>query len=783
MISRVLFFIILINFYYNVFSQTNIKGIIIDAGTGEPIPFAIIKNVGNISACNVNGEFKFIVQKIPSDIIINSIGYIPFKLTINKDTFLTIPLQTASYNLNEVNVYASSSRVQASSLQSLKNIEAYNLAGFTKDVFRAVQMLPGVSSDNAGNARFNVRGGTFDENLMLINGIEVAEPYHVKIFPMASLGIFNIDFVQRIDFSAGGFNAEYGDALSSVLSIDYKKANNDSITGKISLGLIDVGLESEIPLSKKSSLMIGARRSDLEPIIKYINPGKISVSYYDIQSKYDYEISPKHKISVLAIYSADKDVFGPQENIYNTNENWVIDNKTLHALRSESNNFNQDTKYNDIIFAITSKHILSARLIIDSQFSFYKENENSPETNKDSVTYKFSKPVFFNIVSSNFKDITVYSIKTLEYKLSGKIMITQSNTLKTGFFVRHSDFDFNRQISTVQNFYNNTYKYPDTVKTIYIPQNVEGNSVQTFKAKAYQWGLFATNAWQATNNIIVNLGVRADYFELNNQLTFSPRTSIAYTILPGLKATASWGIFYKTPIMKQIKYSYITSNNTKSQEAIHYVAGIEKKYNDITMKLEMYYKKYNDLIPVHRSAISELIYDIKDNTAEGYAKGIDYEFILTKKYFDMWFNYSLCEAKERIKGMVNYYSRYTDQRHFVSSLISLKLPKRIGFDFKVTYGSGYAYQLLTFNNVTKQWATGLEIKTGHLPYYSSYDIRFKKEFTLYSKPLQFYADILNVFNKHNVLGHYYGTDSNGKPQDGDETFMGMLPTFGLMYIF
>jgi len=349
--------------------------------------------------------------------------------------------------------------------------------------------------------------------------------------------------------------------------------------------------------------------------------------------------------------------------------------------------------------------------------------------------------------------------------------------------MRYSDFDYNRQITGIVDYYNNTDKYPDTIKTTYIPENFQDNSSQVFKAKATQYGSFATHTWQATNNILINLGIRSDYFELNKQLTFSPRTSIAYAILPGLKATASWGIYNQTPIMKQIKFSYVTANNTKSQEATHYILGIEKKNQDITMKVEMYYKKYNDLIPVHRSTLGELMYEVKDNTAEGYAKGIDCEFIVTKKYFDVWFNYSLCEAKERLNGTSDYYSRYTDQRHCVSSLVSFKFPKRIGFDIKETYGSGYAYQLKTFDNSTNQWVTGDEIKTSHLPYYNSFDIRFKKEFTLFSRSLLFYADIMNLFNKHNVIGHYYGTDINGKPSDGDNKFMGMLPTFGLTYIF
>ncbi len=773
-------------FSFFSFSQTTQEGWVKTADTNEPVPYAIIKiqNSKVAFSCNESGYFKNKFTSFPVTLQISSVGYATSTIEVQEtDTLINIFLQPVSLNLNEVNVYASRSNLQASSLTTLKSIESYNLAGTTKDIFRSVQMLPGVSSNNAMNARYNVRGGTYDENLILINGIEVAEPYHIKVFPFASIGIFNIDLVQRIDFSAGGFSAEYGDALSSVMSVDYRKANNDSITGRVSLGMIDLGIVSEIPMGKKASLLFGARRSYLDPVVKMIDSkDKVSVRYYDIQTKFDYEINSRHKLSAFAIYSQDADKIGPQ--MHDTKNYWndYINQQMVDVSRSERNNFLLDSKYNDLLLALSSRHILSGKFILNSEISFYHERENSPQYSRDTVTFAYSSPLLFNRAFSQNDDIKDYDITNYEYKLSGKIMFNQNNNTKTGIYIRHADFDYKRTISSSTDLYNNTDHYPDTVSTIYVPANVEQNNYEVFKAHALKFGGYVTHVWDATSKLTFNLGARFDYFELNKRLDISPRTNISYLINPDLKLTAAWGIFYKTPLMKQLKYNFATSENTKSQKTTQYMVGIERKQNEITLKIEGYYKKYNDLIPVLRTSTGELIYDVKDNSTEGYATGIDFEFVVTKKKFDFWFNYSLGDSKERLKGTTNYYSRYTDQRHTVSSLLSLKLRNRIEFDIKATYGSGYAYQENFWDATAKQWVLGNEIKTAYLPYYFSLDLRFKKDFKVFSRPLQFYVDVVNILNRKNCIGHRYETNDN-KPDEEDMKFLGIIPTLGLIFDF
>jgi len=770
----------------NVYSQLPLNGLTKAGDTGEPVPFAFILdlNTKKVVTSSLSGLFRVSPESFPTVLQVSSIGYNNTQITVNKlDTFIVVLLEPANINLNEVNVYASRTGVQASSLESLKTSESYNLAGTTKDIFRSVQMLPGVSSNNAASARYNVRGGTYDENLMLINGIEVEEPYHIKVFPLASVGIFNIDLTQSIDFSAGGFSAEYGNALSSVLNVGYRKANNDSITGRINLGMIDLGLVAEIPLGKKSSLLFGARRSFLDPIVKIVRPDeKISIRYYDIQIKFDYDISNRNKISLLAIYSKDKDKFGPEINRSVSTRNGTFMNNPIIITKTVSNNYLLDAGYNDLILALSGRHILSGKFIINSEFSYYHEKENNPQTNNDTTILIYSRPELFNNIYYFRSDVRNYDITNYEIKLSGKIRFNQNNNSKTAIYVRRSEFDYNRSILTSNEYFNNTQKYPDTVDTIQFPSGVDNNNIQLFKADAYKFGGFVTHLLQVSPGFVINMGVRADYFNINKELDISPRVGLTYNIRSGLKAIAGWGVFYKSPLMKQLKYNYPVSENTRSQKATHYVAGIERKRSSSTFKTEVYYKKYDDLIPLRRSSMGEIIYDIKENIAEGYATGIDFEYIVTSTTVDVWFNYSLATSRERIKGTTEYYSRYTDQRHTISSMLLFRTRHNMEFGTKISYGSGYTYQRKFYNSSTSQWGNGNATVTAGLPYFLSVDLRFKKGFNVFSYPVQFYADIINCLNRKNSIGHVYRTVNN-LPVEENVEFYGIVPTFGLMFDF
>ena len=202
-------------FLSNCYSQTfTLKGSVKDIETNEPLPFAniIIVETNQGTAANQQGKFAIKLIKGSYTLRCSYVGYktVTSSFVMSKDTQVTIGMNSIDMLLQNVTVYAnreSENDKQAVSALSLQSEKLGEITSLIPDVLRSVQMLPGVAVNNEFSAKFNVRGGSPDENLVLINGTQVYEPYHVKEAPNASIGIFNVDMIKKMDLITGGFSA------------------------------------------------------------------------------------------------------------------------------------------------------------------------------------------------------------------------------------------------------------------------------------------------------------------------------------------------------------------------------------------------------------------------------------------------------------------------------------------------------------------------------------------------------------------------------------------------
>lgn len=248
-----------------------IRGTVTDKLTGEGLQYVnvYIEQLSRGTVTDEKGGFLLVIPDGQYKITFGHIGYKSETADVERqDTILNILMIPVSHFLNEVNIYSNKEnkgRVSSDELQS-RQIEEY--AGITKDALRSVQLLPGVSTNNEATANFNVRGGSYDENLVLINGVHINEPFHLKQIENASVGIFNIDMAKKVDFSAGGFGAENGDALSSILKVDYREGNSDKFSAKMNLSMVDLGIITEGYVDQNSTFIFGARRSYLNQVLK-----------------------------------------------------------------------------------------------------------------------------------------------------------------------------------------------------------------------------------------------------------------------------------------------------------------------------------------------------------------------------------------------------------------------------------------------------------------------------------------------------------------------------------
>ncbi|MCX6169591.1 MAG: TonB-dependent receptor [Ignavibacteriales bacterium] len=770
-------------------STIKINGKVIDSSNGESLPGASIsiENTQSGTIANFSGEFELDLNEIPSVILVSYVGYKTERIIITtNDSTYAVPLTPVSYMLQEVSVFSRQSSSEIS-LTSIRNEQVNNFAGFTKDALRSVQLFPGVSNNNEGTALFNVRGGTFDENLVLVNGVEIYSPFHLKAMSPMGVGIFNIDLVKNIDFSSGGYSAEYGNALSSIMNLEYDKGNNSSYSGRVDLSMIDLSLLLRGPLTSKGSFAFALRHSYLDMLMRSLHADVgINLSYYDLQGTFNYKISDSDIVTTTLIFSKDKDTQDPTTDYYGSQWLATINKQRVTASYNGVNYRVVDANYHNTLLATKYDKIFSPRFSAHTILSLYDEAEYETmhQTKKQDYTYQ-NFPDLWAAYRYYANYLNQSDTKTLSAKQTFIFAPSPFYTIKTGFSYKRILYDLDKNAGT-EEYFSDNINYNPTITTIYYPKNPLYNDTADVHFASYRTEGFIENIIQPLDNLVINAGFRSDYFALNKQAKFSPRLNLSYTFPQDFILRLSWGVYYQPPTFKQLKYYEPSAANTPYAKAIHFVAGVERNFSsDLFAKIEFYYKKYSDLLPVSRMSDGSLQYFDKQNSAEGSAAGFDFQMIAKFSPCDLWLNYGFLNAREKLYAESEYYPRYTDQRHTLSAVLNAHLGSMWESSIRFFYGSGYAFTPYgTSYNPSKrnfEWVP-LQKNSDHYPSYVRFDLRLSKSFELFNNLLNIYIDVLNIFGKRNVLSFNY-TYNSSTPVRKDNPLLPILPSLGILYNF
>ncbi|MFA5806237.1 MAG: TonB-dependent receptor [Melioribacteraceae bacterium] len=788
---KLIIFILLLIFFASGVSaqQITVKGKLLDASNNDPLIGANIgvENTTLGTTTDYNGNFKIILKSIPQTLIFSNIGYKIERVIINKETLdLKILLKPTSYMLQEISVF-SKQRDNELNVASIQNEQVKNFAGFTKDALRSVQLMPGVSNNNEGSPLINVRGGTYDENLVLVNGVEIYSPFHLKAFTPMGVGIFNIDMVKNINFSAGGFSAEFGNALSSIMNIEYAKGNRNEYAAKIDLSMIDLSALVQGPITSKGSFSLGVRKSYLDLLLRMGAPSGVRADYYDIQSILNYEVSNSDIITATIIYSKDNQSQDPENTISSYKFNSMIDQKPTYEF-ANGNYFKTGLfSYDNSLLAVRYDKIFSSFFSSQTILSLYNELEDEYNYETNNIDHSFSAfPDRFIKYNAAFYLKNKLEIRTLSLKQNFMVALSPFFTIKAGISYKQIFYNVDQNKRKDEIYSENLSKYPDVITTNY-PKNPAYNDTLNLNISSFRNEAYIENILQFSDNLIVNAGSRLDYFDMNKQTKISPRIGLSYNLPLDVILRLSWGIFYQPPTYKQLRFSEATDQNTSFQKATHYIAGLEKNFSSaISCKLEYYYKQYSDLLPVSRVTNSTLQYRTKENNTEGYATGFDFQFIARFPSLDVWLSYGFLVAKEKLYSETNYYPRYTDQKHTISSVVSIDLGLGWESSVRYFYGSGYAFtpSNLIYSSSDKKYVwVPSDKNSDHYPPYTRIDLRLGKTFELFDHPLKFYIDILNILGKENVLSYRYSFDNKGNPARFEESLLPTIPSLGLSYSF
>lgn len=740
--TTLLFFLLLTG---KTFSQSKtgiISGEVRDAVTKQPLPGANIlidgTNLG--SACDENGYF--VIKNIAPgrySLKASMIGYLSSAITElnispNRNQTVNFELNSIAMEMDEVKVtadYFYKPDENPVSFRTISPEEIRRSPGSAEDIFRVMQSMPGVATAGAKSAQLIVRGGSPDENLTILDGIEVYNPIHFARTgeSMGIISIVNPVLLQKVDFLTGGFPVRYGDKMSSVFDMSLRDGNKEVFNTDINLNIAGFGLMLDGPLIENSNMIFSLRRGFFDLITATLNR-PAAPSYYDAVGKVTYDIDNKNKISLLGFYYLDKiERTGSEKDGVST---W---NRFDYLTRDDYGT----------AFGINWRSLIS-----ESAFTLTTASYTSNGWNTLQGT-EFEKSLMGEDIREN-----ELSLKSeLNYKLSTKFI-----------------FKIGGQFKSIYS-YNESWTPEDTTRsgTIIPASTISYNPDATTKT-----ALFLQVSYRIIDPLIITAGLRYDYFALTSENNFSPRISLSYNITDNTTFNLAWGKYYQSPASYQVAPD--TRNHLlNSSYATHYIAGIEQRLGyDTKASIEIYHKELSNLF-VDPDSSSLLI-----NTGSGYAQGI--EFALQKKFTvgfvgSASYSYSVSERQD-YKSSALYDFEY-DRPHILNLIFGLEMGAgwQIGAKFQYASGNPYTPAIGVVEKNNSFYVVEGEKNSARYPDYHKLDIRIDKQFIFESWSFSVYLDLWNAYNHDNIISYSFRADANEEIITIPRYDMGITPIFGL----
>jgi hypothetical protein len=702
----------------------SIAGTILDKSSSEPLIGATVMLEGTKIGTRTNKSGYYSLQKIPAgeyNLLVRFMGY---KQSLQKITLKTgadlrinIELEEAAVQTEGVQVVAdreaehreiSISRVNVP-INQIKEIRV----GGESDIFRTIQFLPGVLTSSQVSSGLYVRGGSPDQNLVLLDGAAIYNPSHLFGF----FSTFNTNAVKDVEFIKGGFNAEYGGRLSSVLNITQKEGNKKEVEGNLSIGLISSQIGIEVPLGN-GSIFVSGRRSYFDillPVMELFTDATIPDFYfYDINAKITQEFGENDKVSISGFLGKDALNFGSTGTSINMNvENRLLSGHWTHIFGNS----------------------LFSTFVVN--YSKYRNQFSGGQT-----SYAF-------IMDNSIEDITA--------KANVEWYLGENASLIFGAEVNKLDFDF------LMNFTG------DTVST------TQGENGQLkLQIPDLNYAAFVQSKFNLTEYLSVQAGLRGSYYQLNGEYFIDPRLAVRYMLSGNISLKAAWGIYHQALRIAGIPNfsicdAWLPSDTSVSvSKSNHYIFSIETRPSEnFDLNFDLYYKTMNGIGELNQMTLTaEKVTDVLF-IGNAYSYGAEVFVQKTIGRLTGWAGYGLgfIYAKfDSINHGNEFHPKY-DRTHDFKVVMQYKLFDNweVGGTFTLQSGQSYTgatsrgKTLLpdqTFGNskITMSDLYGLRLPMSHqLNLYVAYS------FKMWSKNARFVIDIFNVYNRRDILMRMYNT--------------------------
>lgn len=747
--------------------KVKLSGRVID-DEQNPVIFAMVKVHGQAAGTTTDLQGKYSLEFNSADTVTISfsmMGYVTKEKTLTKpkgDLRLNITLQTQSIDMGEVTV-----KEVRRQLNTTQTLNAENIKQLPSTTGNAVEELvatqAGVSTHNELSSQYNVRGGSFDENSVYINGIEIYRPLLISSGQQEGLSVINSDMVDNINFSAGGFAAEYGDKMSSVLDITYKKPKKFEMTASASL----LGANLYVGYAKRGfSMTHGVRYKTNQYMLGSLETkGEYNPRFLDYQTYISWSPNKKWSLDFIGNISQNKYDFLPADRHTNFG--------TMHDVKSFKVYF--DGKEEDLFRTFFGTISLIHHFTERSKLSLAA----SAFTTKEQETYDIQGQYWLDETNTteqlgvgtymeharNYLDANMKSVKlTYSHKPKG-------HDIKAGFTWKHESIKENSKEWEMRD--SAGYSIPHTGNRLDLIYNLRSsNSISSDRLE-----IFGQDTWRFVNKwgiFSLNYGARLSYWNWNKEWLFSPRVSLG--MIPSFNEDFTFrlatGLYYQSPFYKELRDTVtahgstkvVLNKNIKSQRSFQVLLGGDYKFKlmnrPFKFTTEVYYKALSNLIPYNVDNVKIVYYG--GNVAKGYTAGIDFklfgEFV---EGTDSWISFNLMKAQQEVNG--KSFPQATDQRYNLNFFFSDYFPgtTRWKMTLKATVADG-----LPFGPPH----TGLERMAFRAPAYKRVDIgmsyrllnnedgRNQKKFLRYLRNIWLGVDCFNLFDISNVSSYYWVTD-------------------------
>lgn len=721
-----------------------IKGIVKEASSGEPVPFAtvVIWNTTNGTVTDSVGQFE-IGGVTPGSYRLQAsfIGYKPevtaeFRIA-NKDIFFPIEVEESSENLQEVNIVASPFRKTAESPLGLRVIgfkEIEKSAGGNRDISRVVQSFPGVASTAAFRNDLMVRGGGPSENRFFLDGVEIPNINHFSTQGASGgpVGIINPDFVREVNFYSAAYPAARGNALSSVLDFKLQDGNKEKFSLRGVVGASEVGVSANGPLGEKTTYQVSVRRSYLQFLFSMIGLPFLP-TFTDAQFKVKHAFNPKNELTVLGLGAIDDMKLNTGMEDMTEKNQYIL--AYLPVVKQKTYTLGAVYKH----YAGKNSHsLIVSRSQLNNKNIKYRDNDESQPENL-SLNYRSDE------IENKFRTENTFRLPFVQLNVGGNAE-----------YAEYRNRTFQKQFTT-------------------IPREI---NYQT-DLGLWKWGLYATAIYESYNErFTASLGVRADAnnysSDMNNLLDqLSPRLSLSYRLADNVYLNTNVGRYYQLPPYTTLGFKDDKGNYVNRANGLRYIRsdqaglGLEyRPYSHLKFTAEGFYKHY-DRYPMSLSDSISLSskgtdYGVLGNeavssTATGRAYGVE--------LMGRWYNYkgltfiaSYTYVRSEFKDgrdSEKYIPSAWDNRHLFTFSGTYALPKNwdIGAKLRVVGGAPYTPYDVEKSSLVEAWdASGSlyydynRFNSERLKPFSQLDLRVDKTFYLKKIMLGLYLDLQNVLN-------------------------------------